>query len=66
MYVEGVKMSKKYKYRYACVRISKEVDDKFREFIVKKYGTFKKGMYKKEAEQAILEYIERHEKEQKS
>ena len=51
----GVSLMKK----YVKVAINEEIDRKFREFLIKKYGIFKKGMYKKELEQAILEYIER-------
>jgi len=45
-----------------CVRIDEEIDKKFREFLIKRYGTFKRGMYKAEVERAIIEYIERHSK----
>jgi hypothetical protein len=45
------------------VKISKEVDSKFREFIVRKHKAFSKGLLSLEVERALREYLERHKHE---
>jgi hypothetical protein len=45
------------------VKIRRDVDSEFREYIVKKYRTFTKGLLSVEVELALREYLERHKHE---
>jgi len=50
-------MSKKGISKGVSVRISEEVDRILREYIIRKYGTFRRGLYKYEVERILREYI---------
>ena len=60
-----MRLGKEEKKVRLTVKIGKDVDSEFREFIVKKYKTFSKGLLSREVELALREYLERHKYEVK-